>query len=178
MFKKMLCVAAMTVTMFTSVGTTVYAEEVPAQVQEMSPQDHVDIPADPINLSPEVSEYCRQAAEEFGFDRAVLEALVWKESTGNVGAKNGSHIGLTQINPGGFKATMQLLGVTDVTDPLQNVRVCAYSLATWNAKYGNIHIALDCWNRGENAAAASNRTEGTKYTNKIYNNALIHGLYL
>lgn len=124
-----------------------------------------------IDLPAEVQGWCEQAAAESGIDKNPLEGLVWVESKGTVGAKNGSYIGLTQLNPKNFRDAMASLGITDPNDGLSNVRICAYSLSQWMQKYGNLNIALDCWHRGEGKAAAANRTEGTSYTRMIMEKA-------
>ena len=140
-------------------ATAPQPEEVPAATNP-----GIDLPAD-------VQGWCEQAAAESGIDKNPLEGLVWVESKGNVGAKNGSYIGLTQLNPRNFRDAMASLGITDPNDGLSNVRICAYSLSQWMQKYGNLNIALDCWHRGEGKAAAANRTEGTSYTRKIMEKA-------
>lgn len=147
-------------------------EQVQAEAPAPAEEAPAPAPANPgIDLPGDVQAWCEQAAAEFGLDKNVLEGLVWVESKGNVGARNGSYIGLTQLNPRNFGAAMSALGIADPAEALSNLRICAYSLTGWIGKYGNMHIALDSWHRGEGRAAASHKAEGTSYTRKIMEKA-------
>ena len=149
-------------------------EETPAPAEEAQAPAQAEAPAPaqncPIALPAEVHTYCEQAAAEFGIDSNILKALVYTESKGNAAAKNRCYIGLTQLNPSNFGAAIATLGA-DPNDAYQNVRICAYMLSGWMAKYGNMYIALDCWHQGERSAAAANRADGTNYSRTICSNA-------
>ncbi len=122
-------------------------------------------------LTPEVILYCKQAAKDYNISEYILESLVIKESRGNVNAKNGSYIGLTQFNPRFYGSAMTATMCTNPSDPNQNVRVCAYQLAQWNAKYNDMHLVLECWNKGEGKAVAQHTSSGTSYSRTIVNKA-------
>ena len=125
-------------------------------------------------LSPEVIAYCKAASAEFSTNEYILEALIFTESRGNSEAKNGKHVGLTQLNPAYFTDVMTLLNITSPTDPQSNIRICAYQLAQWSAKYdNNIYLILDCWHKGEGKAIAQFNEKGNSYNKKICENAML-----
>ena len=123
-------------------------------------------------LSPEVIAYCKAASIEFSVNEYILEALVFTESHGKSDAKNGNHVGLTQLKPAYFQDVMTLLNITDPTNPKDNVRICAYKLAQWSEKYdNNVYLMLDCWHKGEGKAVAQFNAKGNSYNKTICNNA-------
>lgn len=139
-----------------------------ADVVPESPRSAINI----TDLPNDVQDYCEIAATEFSIDPNILKALVYTESRGNYTAKNGSFIGLTQLKPAYFTSTIDELNITDPTDPYQNVRICAYSLATWMSKYNNdTALALDCWHKGEKGAVSTHTAKGTYYSRTIMQNA-------
>ncbi len=177
MFTNVVTVQAEEVTEASEVAESSEVTEVPEATEPAEATEAQEAPeaaqACPIALSPEVNAYCEQAAAEFGIDSNILKALVYTESKGNVGARNGCYIGLTQLNPSNFSAAIATLGA-DPNDAYQNVRICAYMLSGWMAKYGNQYIALDCWHQGEGSAAAANRVDGTNYSRTICENAQLY----
>jgi hypothetical protein len=138
-----------------------------ADVVPESPRSAITI----TDLPNDVQKYCEIAAAEFSVDPNILKALVYTESRGNYTAKNGNFIGLTQLKPKFFTATIDELNITDPYDPYQNVRICAYSLANWMIKYNDTALALDCWHKGEKGAVSTHTAKGTYYSRTIMQNA-------
>ncbi len=170
LLKRTACLFAL-IYMTGAAGILAQAEDAPEVIENADIAEEEGSPS-PIDTLPEdVKTSCEQAASEFGIDQNILKALVYTESRGDVQARNGSHIGLTQLNPRYFKDTMELLGITDPYEPIQNLRICAYTLSSWMAKYDNTYIVIDCWHKGEGRAVAANDTDGTGYSREILSNA-------
>lgn len=63
-----------------------------------------------------VKETAEELGDEYGICPELIEAICYAESSFNPAAKNGSYIGIMQVNPVVHKARMERLGVTDLTD--------------------------------------------------------------
>lgn len=109
----------------------------------------------PYNLSPE-----------------LVQAIIWTESRYDVDAKNGSCIGLAQINKSCHEDRMERLGVTDLTNPYDNILVCADYLAELYREYEDTGLVLDKY-RGS-SSAESNFKKGivSSYTKTVTEKAL------
>lgn len=87
--------------------------------------------ADDPDIPDEIEEACHVYGKQYGISVEFLEALIWKESRYQAEAvsSDGTCIGLCQINQGCHKKRMKRLGVTDLTDPRQNIAVACDYLA-------------------------------------------------
>ena len=94
-----------------------------------------------------------QAAQEYRIEPALLHAVVTVESGYNERAKSPKGAsGLMQLMP----ATAQRYGVTDIWDPLQNLRGGAKYLRDLLAMFSdNLQLALAAYNAGEGAVLRS-----------------------
>ena len=94
-----------------------------------------------------------QAAQEYRIEPALLHAVVTVESGYNERAKSPKGAsGLMQLMPG----TAQRYGVTDIWDPLQNLRGGAKYLRDLLAMFSdNLQLALAAYNAGEGAVMRS-----------------------
>ena len=90
-----------------------------------------------------------QAAKKYGVDPALIAAVMETESKFNPDAVSGAGArGLMQLMP----ATARGLGVTDASDPLQNVLGGTKLLGQLTEKYkGNLELALAAYNAGSGA---------------------------
>lgn len=90
-----------------------------------------------------------QAAKKYGVDPALIAAVMETESKFNPDAVSGAGArGLMQLMP----ATARGLGVTDASDPLQNVLGGAKLLGQLSQKYnGNLELTLAAYNAGSGA---------------------------
>ena len=68
-------------------------------------------------------EYIEYICEGCGICPELVEAIIERESSWNPDAVNGSCIGLMQISEGWHQDRMESLGVTDLTDPYDNIDV-------------------------------------------------------
>lgn len=117
-----------------------------------------------------IQVYCWEMQQEYNVSATLLMGIVYNESRGKADAKNGVYKGLTQINPRYFKRQMEELEVTDLFDPVQNLRVCALTLKEWFEKYGDedVYLILECWSEGDsNAIKDHNPLKPSAYAKRI-----------
>lgn len=94
-------------------------------------------------------DYIQVTAEQYGLDPNLIRAVISVESHGNTNAigDNGESYGLMQIQPRWHEARMQRLGVTNLLDPNENVKLGCDILAELIDKYG-LEGALNAYNTG------------------------------
>lgn len=103
-----------------------------------------------IRIPQEVVKSCEKWGDEYGICPELLEAMCWHETRCRSNLENGGCLGMTQINPKFHKETMELLGVTDLTDYDQNIHVCAYTIAEYAKQEEDLYCVLMMWNCGSN----------------------------
>lgn len=89
------------------------------------------------------------ASEKTGVPKNLLGALIKQESGGDPNAvgKSGEY-GLTQIMEGTWKDIQKETGLTDITDPRQQVEGGAYYLGKLIDRYGSVPLGLAAYNTG------------------------------
>jgi soluble lytic murein transglycosylase-like protein len=99
-----------------------------------------------LNLPNGLGPIVQQAAEKYGVDPALIAGVIQTESAFNPNAVSPAGArGLMQLMPG----TARSLGVTNASDPLQNVLGGAKLLGQMLEKYhGNAELALAAYNAG------------------------------
>ena len=92
--------------------------------------------------------------EESGVPVLLAYAVIDRESSWNADAVNadGSCYGLMQIHEVNFESLRRELGLSDLTDPYQNVQAGIYLLSDYISRYLDYHMALMCYNCGEAGA--------------------------
>lgn len=106
------------------------------EAQEILEAYQVVVPED-------IQRYCEAVQEETNVCAELLEAVCWRESTFRPSAENGGCYGIMQISTKWHKDRMKKLGVTDIYDAKQNIRVGADYLAELFEKHeGDIYSAL------------------------------------
>lgn len=121
----------------------------PVTVAELENKDHIE-----------------QMSRKYGLNSRIVKALIEEESGWLETAEGdgGNSIGLMQIQERWHRERMQRLGVTDLYDPKQNVKVGCDILAELLGKYGNYKDALSVYNSG-------NTKDGKQYAERIMKNA-------
>ena len=107
-------------------------------------------------LSEELQEGIFDICERHNISFELVMAVIERESTYNVDAvgDNGNSIGLMQIQPKWWGELMDELGVTDLSEPLQNVEVGVAILASYFEAGHEFFYVLMKYNGG---AAYANR---------------------
>lgn len=100
--------------------------------------------------------------EEYSVPVEIALAVIQTESTFDNSARNGSCHGYMQVSTINRTWLNSDIGITDLTDPDQNLRAGCYMLSVLYGKYGDWHKALVCYNCGEGGA---------------YENFFSHGYY-
>ena len=102
----------------------------------------------------ELYEYVRTVSDEYGVDPAIVMAVIKKESNFNAGAvgDSGRSLGLMQVQPRWHGERMSKLGITDLLDPYQNVRVGIDYIAELMNKGKSIEWVLMAYNGGPSYA--------------------------
>lgn len=135
---------------------TIYTEE---------DKQYYDIP-----LSEELQDYIFSLAEQYEVPTEVIIAVIATESSYRPGVvgKAGEQ-GFMQIHPINFKWLTESLGVTDFSDPKQNILCGVYMLSKLYSKYDTRTEVLMCYNCGETGAKRlwAEGVTSTAYTQKI-----------
>lgn len=108
--------------------------------------------SDEIPLDYDTQACLRAWCEEYSVPYQIALAVIEAESTFNPEASNGSCYGYMQINSINLGWLGEEIGVTDLTDPLQNLHSGVFLLGHLYEKYGDWHKALTCYNFGESGA--------------------------
>lgn len=108
----------------------------------------IERPAKPKN-EPTIDEIIKNECSVKGVDKRLVKAIIQVESKGNAGAvgDNGESFGLMQIQPRWHSDRMERLGVTDLLDARQNVKVGVDILSELLEEY-NEEEALTIYNAG------------------------------
>lgn len=93
--------------------------------------------------------YCVEIANMYEIQPELIEAMCFCESSWNPKAESSSGcIGLMQIYPKYHKDRMERLGVTDLTDPYQNILVGTDYIAEIADEYEDLYDVLSIYNSG------------------------------
>lgn len=121
-----------------------------------------------IPLSHTLQDAADKVCEEFGVEPDLLYAVMKVESGFQEDVRNGNCIGLMQIHTINLPYLEDKIGVTDLSDPMQNIRSGAYLLGTYRKKY-SVADSLMAYNLGEGGAKKlwSQGIHETGYVRKV-----------
>lgn len=135
-------------------------DETEATIETDPEDDYIfyDIPFD-IDTQKEIIKIC----SEYGFSYELILGMISVESSFRPGVigDGGNSFGLMQIQPRWWSETMEREGVTNLLDPLQNIRCGCAILRELKDKYGTEYRALQAYNTGK-----PNTNNG--YAEKVY----------
>jgi len=122
----------------------------------------------------EIAQIVNNAAEKYGVDKRLVNALIKQESGFNPKATSkAGAMGLMQLMP----ATAKSLGVTDAYNPEQNVEAGVKYLKGLLDKYnGNVILALAAYNAGPGNVAKYNGIPPFKETQNYVKSILANYL--
>ncbi len=147
----------------------VYDTEVPLFAEEESTQP--TYLSDDIPLDHDQQRHLMSVCDEFGVPIDIVLGVIQAESSFRPDARNGSCYGYMQINSINSAWLAEKIGVTDLTDPYQNIRSGVFILSDLYGKYGDWHKALICYNYGEGGAQKHVFSKG--YTTTKYSRAVM-----
>ena len=113
------------------------------------PDKLYDVPLE-VDLQLHIKELC----DAYGVDMPLVLAIIGQESNYDPAAigDSGNSIGLMQVQPMHHSRRMDRLGVTDLTDPYQNITVGIDLLAELLADSGDTEWAITAYNAGAGTA--------------------------
>lgn len=123
-----------------------------------------------IPLEAEVLEHLMSRCKEYDVPLSLALAVIETESGFHSDAKNGNCVGYMQINSINTETLSEAIGITDLTDPYQNISSGVYMLGVLHTKYQDWSKALISYNFGENGAYRKYFSAGvysTKYSRKV-----------
>lgn len=135
-----------------------YGSSKPAAVSQANyvPAEHAEaMMFFPVPLDHDIQAFIIRSCERLNMEPAVIMAMIDQESEFDpecVG-DNGDSVGLMQVQEKHHSERMDKLGVTDLTDPLQNVAVGMDYLAELLDQGNGLEWALMAYNAGASGAA-------------------------
>lgn len=127
---------------------------------------HEEIPLD-FDLQCHLITVC----EEYGVPYHIALGVIQAESSFTADASNGTCFGYMQINKINAEWLSESIGVTDLTDPYQNLRSGVFILSDLFGDYGDWHKALIAYNYGPSGAQEHVFSKG--YTTTGYSRAVM-----
>lgn len=128
-----------------------------------------------IKLPVEQQQYAYNVCKKYGVQYELFLAIMYKESGFNRYAVGGGNsYGLCQIHVSNFSNLRSRLGISDFTDPYDNMTAGAYLLSLY---FGSAKKAVSDWDAIETYALNSyNMGEGV-YVRNCYSQGILHRAY-
>lgn len=127
--------------------------------------------SDDIPLDHDQQRHLMSVCNEFGVPVEIVLAVIQAESSFKPEARNGNCYGYMQVNKINLQGLTEAVGVTDLTDPYQNITAGTYMLHNLYEKYGDWHKAFISYNHGEYGAQRNVFSKG--YTTTAYSRAVM-----
>lgn len=150
----------------------VNVDEIEALAQEVTTEQATEpVQIYDVPLSAELQQYIMEQSLDHNINPALVFAIIEIESNYDTTAAgdNGSSIGLMQISTYWHRERMDKLGVTDLSNPYQNVDVGIDILSELFAEYEDINFVLMSYNGGVSYAQnlVHNGIYSTEYTEYV-----------
>ena len=118
-------------------------------------------------ISDEYLSHVNEICEEYRICPELVIAIIEHESSGEAGAVNGDCKGLMQINEPYHLERMKRLGVTDLSNPYQNIMVGVDYLSELAAEYDDLYTVLMVYNGTKDAIERGENCNWTDYAKGI-----------
>lgn len=122
------------------------------------------------NMPEEQQEFLYYLCEGYNLDFTLVMGVIQQESSFRPGViSGGNDYGLMQINSMNHEWLTETLGVTDFTDPYENMRAGCFILRKLFERYQEPELVLMCYNMGETGAGRlwDKGVFSTNYTQKV-----------
>ena len=122
------------------------------------------------DLPEELQEYTYYMCDYYGIDFELAMAVMYTESNFDSAAvSNTGDYGIMQINEINIPELSDKLGVTDITDPYQNIRCGVYILGELSKQYTEPARVLMAYNIGDYGSSAlwEQGVHSTDYSEKV-----------
>ena len=123
-----------------------------------------------VKMDAEIQQEVYDLCEANCIDFCLIMAIIKTESSFRSYVVSGSECyGLMQIHKINHKMLEKNLGITDILDPIQNVKSGIYILRNLFDEYDDVGMVLMAYNMGENAAKKKwdKGIYSTSYTEKV-----------
>ncbi|MCL2052265.1 MAG: lytic transglycosylase domain-containing protein [Lachnospiraceae bacterium] len=122
----------------------------------------------PVKVPEDIKEMTEKIGYSYGLCPEILQAIAFYESSFRPEAKNGTCIGLMQINEPFHRERMNRLGVTDLYDPYQSILMAADYIMELKELHHDIAIVLMAYNGFRKPAEYAERTgQISDYASKV-----------
>lgn len=121
-------------------------------------------------LPEDLQEYTYYICQHCGIEFELAMAVMYTESAFDTEALSDTgDYGLMQINEAALPELSDKLGITDITDPYQNIRGGVYLLGSYAEKYEDKALVLMAYNMGDYGASTlwEQGIHSTAYTEKV-----------
>lgn len=112
-------------------------------------------------------DYIEIICQERSICPELVEAIIEAESSWNPKAQNGDCIGLMQVSESWHKGRMARLGITDLTDPYDNILVGVDYLSELFEQYEDVGAVLMKWNGDSRLSEYLKTGELSEYADKV-----------
>ena len=138
--------------------------------QQSALEETAEAMAEEIPLSEELVQTALTACEQYEVPPQLLFAVMEVESGFQTDAQNGACTGLMQIHSINLPYLQEQIGISDLSDPEQNIQAGAFILGGYLSRY-NTEDSLMAYNLGEGGAKKQweQGIHGTAYTEKVLN---------
>lgn len=141
-----------------------------APKHQSASEEAAAVMAEEIPLSEELVQTALTACEQYEVPPQLLFAVMEVESGFQTDAQNGACTGLMQIHSINLPYLQEQIGISDLSDPEQNIQAGAFILGGYLSRY-NTEDSLMAYNLGEGGAKKQweQGIHGTAYTEKVLN---------
>jgi len=121
------------------------------------------------NMPEEQQEFLFYLCAGYNIDFTLAMAVIQQESSFRADIIAGNDYGLMQINKINHEWLTETIGVTDFTDPYENMRAGCFILRKLFERYQEPELVLMCYNMGETGAGRlwDKGVFSTNYTQKV-----------